>query len=69
MTDQYVATAARNAVSSMSRKHIATDVGSVSQSAVLGYVNIRRKHKLTLWSYHYFEGLDRLLLYSKDKLT
>ena len=37
-------------------------------SAVLGYVNIMRKQKLTLWSYHYFVGLDRLLLYSKGQV-
>jgi hypothetical protein len=37
-------------------------------SAVLGYVNIMRKQKLTLWSHHYFVGLDRLLLYSKGQV-
>jgi len=36
--------------------------------AVLGYVNIMRKQKLTLWSYHHFVGLDRPLLYSKGQV-
>jgi len=34
-------------------------------SAVLGYVNIMRKQKLSLWSYHHFVGL---LLHSKGQV-
>jgi len=37
-------------------------------SAVLGYVNMMRKQNLTLWSYHRFVGLDRLLLHSKGQV-
>jgi len=37
-------------------------------SAELGYVNIMRKRKFTLWSYHHFVGLERLLLHSKGQV-
>ena len=37
-------------------------------SALLGYVNSMKKQKLTLWSYHHFVDLDRLLLYSKGQV-